>query len=103
MCRVENEKVSHIVSECKMLDQTKNKRGMAMYAGIFIGNCAKNITFREHNSGTTMNQMELLRRKGKRFGGILQSSVMPRLTLDDQILSLLIKPRRNLRRYHTWR
>ena len=87
MCRVENEKVSHIVGEYKMLNQKKNKRGMAMYAGIFIGSCAKNITFREHNSGTTMSQIKLLRRKGKRFGGIFQSSVIPRLKLDDQILS----------------
>ena len=68
-----------------------------MYAGTFIGNYAKNMAFEEHNSGKSMNQMELLRAKGTRFCGILQSSVISRLKLDDQILLLLIKPRRKLR------
>ena len=67
-------------------------RGMTMFAGIFIGNYAKNMTSKEHNSGTSMSQMELLRAKGTRFCGILQSSVIPRLKLDGQILFLLIKP-----------
>ena len=49
-----------------------------MYAGMFIGNYAKNMTFKEHNSGTSMSQVELLRTKGTRFCGILQSSVVPR-------------------------
>ena len=86
-----------------MLDQKKNKRGMVMYAGIFIGNCGKKVTFRQHNSGTKMSQMELLRRKDKRFVGILQFSVIARLKLHGQILFLLIKSRRKLRCYHTWR
>ena len=68
-----------------------------MYAGIFIGNYAKNMTSKEHNSGTSMSQMELLRTKGSRFCGILQSSVILRLKLEDQILFILIKPRRKLR------
>ena len=68
-----------------------------MYAGIFIGNYAKNMAFKEHNSGTSMRQMELLRIKGTRFIGILQSSVIRRLKFDDQILLLLIEPRSKLR------
>ena len=52
--------------------------------GIFIGDFAKNMAFNEDNSGTTMSQMELLRAKGTRFCGILQSSVIPRLKHDDQ-------------------
>ena len=70
---------------------------MTMYAGIFIGDYAKNMAFKERNSVTSMSQMELLRTKGTRFCGILQSSVIPRLKLDDQMLLLLIKPRRKLR------
>ena len=54
-----------------------------MYAGIFIGNYAKNLAFKEHNSGTSMSQMELLRTKGTRFCGIFQSGLIPRLKLDD--------------------
>ena len=73
------------------------KRGMTMYAGIFIGDYAKNMAFKEHSSGTSMSQIELLRTKGKRFCGIFQSSAIPRLKLDDQILLLLIKPNRKLR------
>ena len=92
MCRVENETVSHIASECKMLAQKEHKKRHEMYASLFIGNYAKNMTSKEHNSGTSMSQMELLRTKGTRFCGILQSSVIPRLKLDDQILLLLIKP-----------
>ena len=38
-----------------------------MYAGIFIGNYAKSRTSKEHSSGTSMSQMELLRAKGPRF------------------------------------
>ena len=37
------------------------------------------------------------RTNGTRFCEILQSSVIPRLKHDDQILLLLIKPRRKLR------
>ena len=99
MCRVENEALSHIVSECKTLAQKEYKRGMTMYAGIFTGNYAKNMTFKEYNSGTSMSQMESLRKKGTRFCGILQSSRIPRLKLHDQILLLLTKPRRKLRSY----
>ena len=61
-----------------------------MYAGIFMGNYAKNMTFKEHNNGTSMTQIELLRTKDTRF------SVIPRLRLDEKILFLLIKPRRKL-------
>ena len=73
------------------------KRGMTMYAGILIVSYAKNMTSKEHNSGASIRQMELLRTKGTRFCGILQPSVIPRLKLDDQILLLLIKPRRKVR------
>ena len=66
------------------------KRGMTMYAGIFMGNYAKNMTSKEHNNGTSMTQIELLRTKDTRF------SVIPRLRLDEKILFLLIKPRRKL-------
>ena len=36
---------------------------MTMYAGIFIGDYAKSMAFKEHNSSTSMSQMELLRKK----------------------------------------
>ena len=68
-----------------------------MYAVIFIGSYAKNMTSKEHSSGISMSQIELLRTKGTRFCGILQSSVIPRLKLDDQMLLLLIKPKRKLK------
>ena len=83
MCRVENETVSHVVSESKMLAQKEYKKGMTMYAGIFIGDYVKNMTFKElsrSTSGTGISQMELLRTKGKGFCRILQSSVIPRLS-----------------------
>ena len=35
------------------------------------------MAFKLHNSGMSMSQMELLRTKGTRFCGILQSSVIP--------------------------
>ena len=68
-----------------------------MYGGIFIGDYVKNMAFKEHNNGMNMRQMELFRTKGARFCGNLQSSVIPIFKLDDQILLLLIKPRRKLR------
>ena len=39
----------------------------------------KNMAFKEHNSGTSMSQMELLRTKGRRFCRILQSSVITKI------------------------
>ena len=69
---------------------------MTMYADIFLKDYAKNMVFKQQNSGSSMSQMELLRTKGIRLCGILQSSVISRLKLDDQILLLLIKPRRKL-------
>ena len=93
MCRVENETVSYIASECKR----KIKTGMTMYAGIFTGDYVRNMAFKEHNSATSMSQVELSRTKGTRFCGILQSNVIPTLKLDDQKLLLLIKPRRKFR------
>ena len=63
-----------------------------MYAGIFIGNYAKNMTSKEHNSGRSMRQMELLTTKITIFCVILQSRVILRSNLDSQILFLLIKP-----------
>ena len=75
----ENETISHIVSECKMFAQKNIKRDMTMYTGIFTGDYAINMAFKEHNSGTSMSQMELLMKKGTRFYGILQSSGIPRL------------------------
>ena len=68
-----------------------------MYAVIFIGSYAKNLTSKEHNSGMSMSQIKLLRTNDTRFCGILQSSVIPRLKVDDQMLLLLIKPKRKLR------
>ena len=67
-----------------------------MYAGIFIENYAKNMTSKEHNSGTSMSLMELLRAEGTRFYGILQSGMILILKLNGQILFLLIKPWRKL-------
>ena len=40
------------------LAKRKTKRGMTMYAGIFIGDYAKNMAFNEHSSGTNMRQTE---------------------------------------------
>ena len=91
MCRVENQALY------KRVVSSEYKRGMTMHAGIFTGNYAKNMAFKEYNSGTSMTQMESLRKKGTRFCGILQSSRIPRLKLNDQILLLLTKPRRKLR------
>ena len=71
MCRVENKTVSHIVSECKMLVQKNIKSGMTIYAGVFVGDYAKNMAFKEHNSGASMSWIELSRTKGTRFCGIL--------------------------------
>ena len=68
-----------------------------MYTGIFIGNYAKNMAFMEHSSDRSMGQMDLLRKKDRRFYGILQSSVITRLNLDDKILLLFIKPWSKLR------
>ena len=73
------------------------KRGMAMYVGIFIGDYVKSTTFKKHNSGPSMNLMELLRAKGTRLCGFLKSSVMRRLNLDNEILLLLKKIRKKLR------
>ena len=70
---------------------------MAMYAGIFIGHYAKNMALKKYQSGTSMSQMELLRKKCTRFFENLQSSVISRLKLDDLILFLLIERRRGLR------
>ena len=66
---------------------------MTVYTGIFKGDYANDMALREHHSGTSMSQMELLRIKGTRFCGMLQSSVIARVKLNDRIL-LLIKPRR---------
>ena len=57
---------------------------MTIYASIFIGDYEKKHDFKEHNSGTSMSQMELLRTKGTRFCGYLQSIVIPRLKLGDK-------------------
>ena len=38
-----------------------------MNAGVFIGDYAKNMAFKEYNSGTSLSQMELSRTKGTRF------------------------------------
>ena len=39
------------------------KRGMAMYASIFIWDYVKNMALKEHHSGTRISQMGLLRKK----------------------------------------
>lgn len=57
-----------------------------MYADIFLKDYAKNMVFKQQNSGSSMSQMELLRTKGIRLCGILQSSVISRLKLDNQIV-----------------
>ena len=51
----------------------------------------KNMAFKEHNSGTSMIQMELLRTKSTRFCGILQFSAISRLKFDDQIFFVIDK------------
>ena len=52
----------------------------------------KKNDFKESKSDTSIKQMGFLRIKGTRFCGILQSSLIGRLNLDDQILLLLMKP-----------
>ena len=37
MCRIENKTVSHIASNVRCLPKMNIKRGMTMYAGIFVG------------------------------------------------------------------
>ena len=44
---------------------------MTIYAGVFVGDYAKNMAFKEHNSGASMSWIELSRTKGTRFCGIL--------------------------------
>ena len=51
----------------------KIKRGMAIFIGIFIGNYAKNMAFKEHSSGRSMGQMDLLRKKDKDSVGFYNS------------------------------
>ena len=46
----------------------------------------KNMALKKHHKRTTMNQMELLRAKFARLCWILQSSVVSRLKLDNQII-----------------
>ena len=100
MCRVENEPISHIVSECKMLSRKEYRYIHRRHDNVcryIHRKISKNMDLKTHNSATSMSQMELLRTNGTRFCEILQSSVIPRLMLDDQILLLLIKPRRKLK------
>lgn len=42
-----------------------------MYAGIFVGDCAKNMALKVHHSGTSISQMELLGTQCTKFCGIL--------------------------------
>ena len=58
---------------------------MATYSGIFIRDYAKSMAMKKYHSGTSMSQIELM-----------ISSIIPRLNLNDQILLLLIKPRRRV-------
>ena len=50
-----------------MLNQKKYKK----YSGIFIGDYGENMDLKEHDSGTSMSQTELLRTNYIRFYGIL--------------------------------
>ena len=59
--------MSYIVREYKMLNQKKYKK----YSGIFIGDYGENMDLKEHDSGTSMSQTELLRTNYIRFYGIL--------------------------------
>ena len=68
-----------------------------MYADIFIRHYVKSIAFKEHNSDTSIKQMDLLRTKGTKFCGISQSSVIPRLKLDDQILFFIDKTKKEVK------
>ena len=62
---------------------------MTMYADAFIRDYTK-----KHHSGAYVTQIELLRAKVTRLCGILKSSVIRRLKLDNQILLLLIKKKK---------
>ena len=93
MCRVENEIVSNIVSECKMLLAQKEykKRHDNVCRYIHWKLCEKH-DFQRAQQWHEHEPDGVIENKGTRLCGILQSSVIPRLKLDGQILFLLIKP-----------
>ena len=92
MCRVENETVSHIVIECKMLAQKQyRKRHDNVCKYIHWKLCEKH-DFQRAQQWHEHEPDGVIENKGTRLCGILQSSVIPRLKLDGQILFLLIKP-----------
>ena len=97
MCSIENETVSHIVSQCKMLAQKEYEKRHDNVGRYIHWKLCEKYGFQGAQSGTSMIQMELLRTKSTRFCGILQFSVIPRLKFDDHILLLLIKPKWKLR------
>ena len=82
MYRAENETVSHVVSECKFLAQKEYKERDNNVCRYILSKPSKNMTLKEHHNGTSMSQIELLRPKGTRFCGILQSSVIILLLSD---------------------
>ena len=92
MCRVENETVSHIVSECKILAQKEyKKRHDNVCRYIHWKLCEKN-NFQGAQQWYEHESDGVIENKGTRFCGILQSSVISRLKLGGQTLFLLIKP-----------
>ena len=99
MCRVEEETVSHIVSECEILVKKEYKKRHDNVCMFIHWRLCKKHSFEAAPEGYEHEPDGVKTRgtRGKRFCGILQSRVIPRLKLDDQMLLLLIKSRRRLR------
>ena len=83
MRRVQKEIVSHIGMNVRCRPKRNIERGVTMYAGIFIIEHVKNVALKEPRGGTSMGQMEVLRKKVTRFCGVSQASVIWRLKLGD--------------------
>ena len=63
ICRLENETVSHIASQCKMLSQKKYKKRHDNVCRYIHWRLCKKMALKEHHSGTSISQIELLRTK----------------------------------------
>ena len=67
MRRVQKEIVSHIGMNVRCRPKRNIERGVTMYASIFIIEYVKIVALKERRSGTSMGQMEILRKKVTRF------------------------------------
>ena len=92
MCRVENETVSHIVNECKMLVQKEYKRRHDIVCRYIHWKLCEKHDFQRAQQWYEHEPDGVIENKQYKILWVLQSSVIPRLKLDGQILFLLIKP-----------